>query len=107
MRVKKLENVEQLLNIKDDECYIWKMDYEITDWYNRILDENGYFIRTEYPYCTIKIFTQRFLDDINKNLELKFVLNEEIKVTKDIIMDIRNYIKDKKYTGSIGSRSIS
>ena len=106
MRVKELENVEQLLDIKDDECYILKMDYEITDWYNRILDENGCFIRTEYPYYTIKIFTKRFLDDINKNLELKFVLNEEIKITKQIVSDIRNYIKDKKYTGAICSKSI-
>ena len=107
MRVKELENTEQLLDIKDDECYILKMDYEIVEYYKRIEDEEGYFIRNEYPYWTIKIFTENFLNNINSNLNLKFVLNEEIKVTKNIIMDIRDYIKDKKYTGTIGSRRIS
>ena len=107
MRVKELKNIEEILNIKDDETFIYRLDYDITDYYERILDEEGFYIRTEYPYSIVKIFSQKLLDDINHNMELKFVLNEEIKVTKDIAQNIKEYIRNKaSYTGVIGSRSI-
>lgn len=107
MRVKELENPEQLLNISDDETYIWRLDYEITEYYKRVIDSEGYFSHIEYPYSTVKIFSQKLLDDINTNLDLKYILKEEIKVTRDIAQNILNYIRDKEgYSGGIGSKSV-
>jgi len=109
MRVKELENIEQLLDIKDDETFILKIDYSITDNYIRIEDEDGFFLRIEHPYYTVKIFTERLLNDLNQNLNLNFILNEEIKVTEDIANHIKEYIhenKDKHYCGTIGSIQI-
>ena len=107
MRVKELESVEELIDIKEDETILWKLDYEITEHYKRVNDEEGFFDHVEYPYYTVKIFSENLLNELNENLNLKYILNEEIKVTKDIASDIREYVRGLKYSGLIGSKDIS
>lgn len=110
MRVKKLENIEQLSNIKDDECFVLNLDYEIIDHWKWLYNEDGSFDKCIHPYTIIKIHSQDLLDKLNSELELRFALNEDIKVTYDLGMDIQRFLmnngKDWKLTGSISDKKI-
>ena len=108
MRVKELEHIEDLMNIKDDEVIKFHLDYEISDCYKRIEDEQGNFNHIEHLYWIIKIFNQKLLDEINTNLNLRFVLNEEIKTTKDIALDIWHYVDGRKdLCGTFGDNCLN
>lgn len=111
MRIKELTDIHQLLDIKEDETYIWKMDYSITEMYKRIVNDEGYFLRVEYPYTIIKIYNEKLLKEINKEFNLSLVLNENIKINNQEGKDIKLFInslrdKDWKLSGSIGTESL-
>lgn len=110
MRVRKLEYPEQLLNIKDDECFKLNFDYEIIDYWKWLYNEDGSFDKCIHPYTIVKIHNQEVLDKLNNELELSFVLNEDIKLTHNFGMEIQRFLIQKgeewKLTGSISNERI-
>ena len=106
MNKKELKNINELLNINDNDCFTLHFDYEVISYYKWLYDEEGFFSKCIYPYVIVKIHNQELLDKLNAELEIKFVLDEEIKVTYDFGMEIQKFLMGKGKNGCISSEKL-
>ena len=104
MRIKDIRDPYELINIKDDDCFKWKLDYSIHHNYYKHLEEDG--CKYDYIDSEVIIWNTELCYIINNEFNLSLIPESSNKVSKELANKIWRYV-DKRgselhLTGSYG-----